>query len=664
MSNLFQFGTSSTSGGSNAPTFGTAGTSPFSQPASGKTTGGLFGNIGATPTTTAAAADPPSTPLFGGGSTTPATGQTASLFGGQNSKSTFGNTLTKPSNPGKSVGHTPTTNLFGNASQTPKLGEPTSSGKPQSVLFGEQGKTTPATSGLFGSTTPAPSSGPTLFGNLSTTPAGPPPQTSAGQGLFTSQASTKANEPASLFGQKPTSSPSFPGFSATTSAVSPLNAPTTTAAAPSFFTNTTQMPTPNSGNLFTSSPAKAQGAEAGKSDAKPPPPTFGAAPTSTTPGTSGSQSQQKPLSFPTSKPSSSTFTPTAMSDTAQKPLFGNLAPTSTASATSTTTTAPAGGLFSSLSTPKTTAPKDSTTPATSSGQPASGMFNLAKTTTTTAPPTSSSEKISASGATTTAAATVTSAGATTATPATAGGLGASTVGPAPPAQSRLKNKTMDEILTRWATDLAKYQKEFQEQAEQVAKWDRMLVENGTKVQKLYGNTVDAERATQEVERQLASVEGQQDELSSWLDRYEQEVEALLSKQVGFTDSLQGPDQERERTYKLAERLSERLNEMAQDLTSMIEEVNSASSTLSKTTKTDEPISQIVRILNSHLSQLQLIDQGTANLHAKIAASHKLGSSLSVHQNMGSYSQYRNGAGNGISGGDAAGDFYRAYIGRR
>ena len=125
-------------------------------------------------------------------------------------------------------------------------------------------------------------------------------------------------------------------------------------------------------------------------------------------------------------------------------------------------------------------------------------------------------------------------------------LGASTVGPAPPAQSRLKNKTMDEIITRWATDLTKYQKEFLEQAEQVAEWDRMLVENGTKVQKLYGSTIDAERATQEVERQLASVESQQEELSSWLDRYEQEVETL-SKQVGLSDALQGPDQERERT---------------------------------------------------------------------------------------------------------------------
>jgi nuclear pore complex protein Nup62 len=104
---------------------------------------------------------------------------------------------------------------------------------------------------------------------------------------------------------------------------------------------------------------------------------------------------------------------------------------------------------------------------------------------------------------------------------------------------------MDEIITRWATDLTKYQKDFREQAEKVADWDRMLVENGTKVQKLYGNTVDAERATQEVERQLASVEGQQEELSSWLDRYEREVDEMVSKQV--TPGEQGPDQEREKT---------------------------------------------------------------------------------------------------------------------
>ncbi|KAI5301914.1 FG-nucleoporin nsp1 [Ascosphaera pollenicola] len=253
-------------------------------------------------------------------------------------------------------------------------------------------------------------------------------------------------------------------------------------------------------------------------------------------------------------------------------------------------------------------------------------------------------------------------------------LGASLLGAAPPAKSRLKNKTMDEIITRWATDLSKYQKEFQSQAEQVSAWDRLVVENASKIQKLYGSTVDAERATAEVERQLAAVENQQDELGLWLDRYEQEVEELLEKQVGPADALQGPDQEREKTYKLAERVSDRLNSMNQDLTSIIEEINTTSTSLNKSSNADEPVSQIVRILNAHLTQLQAIDQDTAALRARISASQRLGDSLSGNMNGGFGASTRSngfrasvngGAGlPGMGGNTAVDDFYRAYAGRR
>ena len=131
-------------------------------------------------------------------------------------------------------------------------------------------------------------------------------------------------------------------------------------------------------------------------------------------------------------------------------------------------------------------------------------------------------------------------------------IGTSTSGPPPPAQSRLKNKSMDEIITRWASDLSKYQKEFQKQAEKVAAWDRMLVENSDKIQKLYGNTLEAERATSEVEWQLSAVENDQAELSHWLDHYEGEVDQMIANQIGPGESLQGADQERERTWVVAD----------------------------------------------------------------------------------------------------------------
>jgi nuclear pore complex protein Nup62 len=149
---------------------------------------------------------------------------------------------------------------------------------------------------------------------------------------------------------------------------------------------------------------------------------------------------------------------------------------------------------------------------------------------------------------------------------------------------------MDEIITRWASDLSKYQKEFQEQAAKVASWDRLMVENGDKIQKLYLSTFEAERQSAEIERQLANVESQQDELASWLDRYETDVDEMFSRQVGQGETLQGPDQERERTYKLAEKLTDRLDDLGKNLTGMIEAINDASMTLSKTSKTDDPVS--------------------------------------------------------------------------
>ena len=107
---------------------------------------------------------------------------------------------------------------------------------------------------------------------------------------------------------------------------------------------------------------------------------------------------------------------------------------------------------------------------------------------------------------------------------------------------------MDEIITRWATDLNRYQKEFQTQAEKVAQWDRLLVDNSNSISKLYSKAFQAERDTAEILKHLTLVENQQDELGGWLDEYEREVDELMPQHVGQMDGMQGPDQERERTY--------------------------------------------------------------------------------------------------------------------
>ncbi|KAL8950320.1 MAG: hypothetical protein Q9222_003643 [Ikaeria aurantiellina] len=385
----------------------------------------------------------------------------------------------------------------------------------------------------------------------------------------------------------------------------------------------------------------------------------------------GSQAKSSAPSTTTSAPTSTLFGNSgkpASSETAAAPsanLFGNLGKAADSGKSTTQSANPFGNagkaadtgtssapsvnasgssLFGNLSGAQGKTSSADTTVSNSQAQPSStastsNLFgNLGKATTSSAPsqsqPAPAASTLGASGNANAPASTT---------------LGASTSGQVPSAQSRLKNKSMDEIITRWASDLAKYQKEFQKQAEKVASWDQMLVENSERIQKLYGSTLEAERATAEVERQITAVENDQNELEAWLDRYEKDVDQMISNQG---DSFHGPDLERERTYQLAEKLSARLDEMGKDLGSMIEEINDASSSLNKNAKPDDPLSQVVRVLNSHLTQLQQIDQGTAALQLKVAAAQK------ASQSLGSTNGY-----NGPSS-DAADSFYKSFMGKR
>jgi len=75
------------------------------------------------------------------------------------------------------------------------------------------------------------------------------------------------------------------------------------------------------------------------------------------------------------------------------------------------------------------------------------------------------------------ASTTASTAATAATTATT----AAAAAPAPPTISALRNKTMEEILNKWTSELNHYHTEFQKVAVNVGKWDQMIIQNGAQV---------------------------------------------------------------------------------------------------------------------------------------------------------------------------------------
>ncbi|KIW11168.1 hypothetical protein PV08_10468 [Exophiala spinifera] len=648
----------SSGGGSGQSLFGTA-----NKPASG---GGIFAS-GTSGTNTTG---------FNFGGQQPSSGTAApSLFGAA------GSTDNKPAASG----------LFGaGAGSAPSSGGLFGAKKPEETQGGDSAKptfsfstpdktSTPSTSApsLFGSTTPATGGTNTTFsfGNPSTTPAGPPPSGS------TFGASTGG---VGLFGAKPADGAAKTPFSFTKpdAPASAPSAPAPESAAPS-------------GGLFGSKPAtggfsfgapkpaettpSSTPASATTSDAPKPAFSFGPSATASTvqppatsqppaPGTTPSLFGAAPAKDSSTNLFSKPAIPAAATDAAPatKPAF-SFGPSSTQASSApaqTTSAATSKPLFGGLnlgggnSTPAATTGAATTTSATATSASAAKGFSFGPATTaatsqptTTAAPAASS--FSFGPASTTSAAQPAATGTAQASGQSTIGAQTSTTGPLPPAQSRLRNKTMDEVLTRWATDMSRYSKEFRDQAETIARWDQIIVDNSSKIDKLYVRTRTCERQTMSVDMQLAAVENQQSELESWLTKYETDIDEMLAKDSATPTELGGPDQERERTYKLAEKLGEKLDEMERDLGSMIEEVNAANASLSKNGKADEPITQIVKILNSHLMQLQTIDQGTTALQQKVAAAQKSASNLGYLN--GSMSQ---------GSGTAVQDFYRSYMGRR
>ncbi|KIO29139.1 hypothetical protein M407DRAFT_6373 [Tulasnella calospora MUT 4182] len=263
------------------------------------------------------------------------------------------------------------------------------------------------------------------------------------------------------------------------------------------------------------------------------------------------------------------------------------------------------------------------------------LFGAPAATSTTAP-----------GATGTATAT-TDASKTTAAPATgaAATTAAASATTAPPLlpPSVLKGKTLEEIVDSWGTDLEKQAAEFKRIGGEVQEWDRMLMDNGNQIATLYALVLQAEKTQGDVEKSLDHIEEQQRQLSYTLDGYEKGTMEILDSQGMRTTDVGPADTERDKNYMLATSLNQQLDDLARNLSSMIDEVNSVTATsqhgkmkpadntssLATTTATGQgdvamedadamdPMSQIQAILNAHLDSLSWINTSVRDLEGKV-----------------------------------------------
>ncbi|KAF9514771.1 hypothetical protein BS47DRAFT_1361488 [Hydnum rufescens UP504] len=202
-----------------------------------------------------------------------------------------------------------------------------------------------------------------------------------------------------------------------------------------------------------------------------------------------------------------------------------------------------------------------------------------------------------------------------------------TAAPAPgPPPSMLRGKSIEEILTKWNSELDVQTKEFTRMANEVAVWDRTLMENSEKINFLYNKVTAAHTSQSAVQASLEHIQEQQTELSKTLDQYEEVTKQILYDQGRALD-LGPADRERDNSYGLATNLNSQLDDLSHSLTSMIETVNSLGSIPDSASGGTtlfpngpgghDPISQIEAILNAHLASLQWIDGAVKELEGKV-----------------------------------------------
>ncbi|KAF1654890.1 Nuclear pore glycoprotein p62, partial [Eudyptes chrysocome] len=371
---------------------------------------------------------------------------------------------------------------------------------------------------------------------------------------------------------------------------------TTQAGTPSFNIGTAAPQAAPTGLTFGTAPAAAATTAA----------TLGAATQSTTPFCLGGQSAAA-----TSAPAATLTTSTSQGPTLS---FGTkLGVTSTAATTAATTTTSILGsagptLFASIA--SSSAPTSSTATGLSLGAPSTGTASLGtlgfglKVPGTTAAATSTATSTTSASGFALNLKPLTTTGAIGAGTSTAA-ITTTTTTSAPPVMTYAQ---LESLINKWSLELEDQEKHFLHQATQVNAWDRMLIENGEKITSLHREVEKVKLDQKRLDQELDFILSQQKELEDLLTPLEESV-----KEQSGTIYLQHADEERERTYKLAENIDAQLKRMAQDLKDIIEHLNTSGGPAD----TSDPLQQICKILNAHMDSLQWIDQNSAVLQRKV-----------------------------------------------
>lgn len=171
-----------------------------------------------------------------------------------------------------------------------------------------------------------------------------------------------------------------------------------------------------------------------------------------------------------------------------------------------------------------------------------------------------------------------------------------------PKSSKISYNQLEDHINKWTLELEEQEKVFIEQATQINAWDKILIGNNQKILELNDAVQKVKNDQQIIEQELEFIATQHKELE----------ESIIPLQKEFSQIPQ-VDVERSQTYMLVENLDTQLKQMSEDLREIIDNLNEAN----KGQDNSDPIIQIGKILNAHMTSLQWIESSSAAITNKL-----------------------------------------------
>ncbi|XP_023037871.1 nuclear pore glycoprotein p62 [Drosophila willistoni] len=168
--------------------------------------------------------------------------------------------------------------------------------------------------------------------------------------------------------------------------------------------------------------------------------------------------------------------------------------------------------------------------------------------------------------------------------------------------TQMSYNQLEDHINKWTLEFEEQEKIFTEQATQINAWDKLLISNNLKIVELNDAVRKVKNDQQVLDQELEFIATQHKELEESLGPLEKEF-----------NSLNRDDVERKQTYLMVENLDTQLKQMSEDLKEIIDNLNEANKGQDNT----DPIIQIGKILNAHMSSLQWIESQSTNICKKL-----------------------------------------------